>query len=141
MYDHDQPTTTRSIAALPSADIARFAIGADKTFSSFTRSESGWTHETRVINRDIFAVEWQTPTVALAGLNNGSIVSFDLRSRGWRAKARHHTAVRYIRKVDDWRIVVNSGLDHKDSVSFDSILLDFITVEESRKGMQDAMLP
>lgn len=109
--------TTRSAAALPNPNIPRFAIGAGKAFAAYSRSEAEWTPEYRNINKDISSVEWETPAVCLAGLKNGSVVPFDLRGRRWTARASHSGAVRCMRKVDDWRIVVNSGLDTKDSVS------------------------
>lgn len=114
---YHQLVTTRSAAALPNPSIPRFAIGAGKAFAAYSRSDVEWTPECRSINKDISSVEWETPAVCLAGLKNGSVVSFDLRGRRWTARASHQGAVRSMRKIDDWRIVVNSGLDTTNSVS------------------------
>ncbi|KAL1954843.1 hypothetical protein VTO42DRAFT_531 [Malbranchea cinnamomea] len=107
---------SRCSASFPSNDAPQFALGADKTLLTFHRGESRWGFDLIKTPSDVFSVEWLSPTVVMGGLGNGAVMFFDQRSGGETIRFWHHPVVHCIRKIDDWRIVVNSGLHPSNSL-------------------------
>ncbi|EER40474.1 conserved hypothetical protein [Histoplasma capsulatum H143] len=73
-----------------------------------TRTESTWAaKDVKLPNTaDVMSVEWLTPRVVIAGMNNSLVQFFDLRSQDTVSRLQHPHGVYKIRKVDEWRIVM-----------------------------------
>src|SRR5438034_11744990 len=97
-----------SSAACPSTTNAAFTLGISSSLATLTCVGSQWVFNiARTFNTaDVAAVEWLTPTVIMAGLNNSLVAFHDLRSRATASRLQHPHGVHTIRKVDDWRVVV-----------------------------------
>src|SRR5436190_4288742 len=101
-------TMILSSAACPSTTSACFTLGVSSSLSTLTCVGSQWVFDTAhtFSTADVAAVEWLTPTVIMAGLNNSTVAFHDLRSRATVSRLQHPHGVQNIRKVDDWRVVV-----------------------------------
>ncbi|PGH23159.1 hypothetical protein AJ80_02793 [Polytolypa hystricis UAMH7299] len=103
-----------SSAACPSTTSTCFAVGNSSDLLTLTCSGPEW--ELNVVkafsSTDVKAVEWLTPTVIMAGLNNSHVAFHDRRSEATALRFQHPHSVHSIRKVDEWRVVVAGSKSH-----------------------------
>ncbi|EGC48209.1 conserved hypothetical protein [Histoplasma capsulatum var. duboisii H88] len=98
----------RCSAACPSLTDSIFVVSNSSDLLLITRTESTWAaKDVKLPNTaDVMSVEWLTPRVVIAGMNNSLVQFFDLRSQDTVSRLQHPHGVYKIRKVDEWRIVM-----------------------------------
>lgn len=96
---------------LPSSSSATFAVGITGRVVLFTGTPGNWDSSKFMhVDSDPLALAWLTPTTAAAGLRNGTVQLWDVRSNGAANRLTHGGSVTGMRRVGAERLVV-AGLE------------------------------